>query len=248
MSILPNSASCGSYPRTFPGGRCVLSHRGFLPRLAVSWSDTPSVLGESRRTTAGSRRPSPGRRCTRGRRPGGTGGQHRSSAPEVPRDPGGAGVGSPGGIQLGEETKMEQVCLLEKKHMNREKQFTHHSHHRRSPWWWPRCSGSRAWRRRWRWGWRTWDAYRCLPRSAPRRTSSRHATNPKGDLVTRCESHDAMLIRKADVDLFLPISWATVNAAWRPSSSMTAQLLSGEQMVPTSAIPRVSQEWWPQRS
>lgn len=113
MSILPNSASCGSYPRTFPEGRCVLSHRGFLPRLAASWSDTPSVPGESRRTTAGSRRPSPGRRCTRGRRPGGTGGQHRSSAPGVPRDPGGAGVGSPGGTQLGGRNQdvASQACL-----------------------------------------------------------------------------------------------------------------------------------------
>lgn len=68
-----------------------------------------------------------------------------------------------------------------------------------------------------------------------------------------CESHGLMFVLKAGVatpraDLFLPISCATVNAAWRPSSSMTAQLLSGEQMVPTSAMPRVSQEWWPQRS
>lgn len=46
----------------------------------------------------------------------------------------------------------------------------------------------------------------------------------------------------------IPISWATVNAAWRPSSSITAQLRSGEHMVPTSAIPRVSHEWCPHKS
>jgi hypothetical protein len=45
-----------------------------------------------------------------------------------------------------------------------------------------------------------------------------------------------------------PISCATVKAAWSPSSSMTAQLLSGEQMVPTSAMPSVSHEWCPHRS
>lgn len=46
----------------------------------------------------------------------------------------------------------------------------------------------------------------------------------------------------------IPISWATVKAACRPSSSMTAQLRSGEHMVPTSAIPRVSHEWCPHKS
>lgn len=46
----------------------------------------------------------------------------------------------------------------------------------------------------------------------------------------------------------IPISWATVKAAWRPSSSITAQLRSGEHMVPTSAIPRVSHEWCPHKS
>lgn len=46
----------------------------------------------------------------------------------------------------------------------------------------------------------------------------------------------------------VPISWATVKAAWRPSSSITAQLRSGEHMVPTSAIPRVSHEWCPHKS
>lgn len=46
----------------------------------------------------------------------------------------------------------------------------------------------------------------------------------------------------------IPISWATVKAAWRPSSSITAQLRSGAHMVPTSAIPRVSHEWCPHKS
>lgn len=134
-SILPNSASCGSCPHTSPEGRCVLSRRVFLPRQAASWSDTPSVLGGSRRTTAGSIRPSPGRRCTRGRRPGDTGGQHHSSAPVVPQDPRGSGVESPGDIQL--EKKRQ---LKERKHTTWKNQelclfgydCTHHSHHQRS--------------------------------------------------------------------------------------------------------------------
>lgn len=45
-----------------------------------------------------------------------------------------------------------------------------------------------------------------------------------------------------------PSSWAVVKAEGRPSSSITEQLLFGSHMVPTSAMPRVSQVEAPQRS
>lgn len=47
---------------------------------------------------------------------------------------------------------------------------------------------------------------------------------------------------------FWPSSWAVVKAEGKPSSSMTEQLLFGSHMVPTSAIPSVSQVVAPQRS
>lgn len=47
---------------------------------------------------------------------------------------------------------------------------------------------------------------------------------------------------------FIPSSWAVVKAEGKPSSSMTEQLLFGSHMVPTSAIPSVSQVVAPQRS
>lgn len=46
----------------------------------------------------------------------------------------------------------------------------------------------------------------------------------------------------------LPSSWAVVKAEGSPSSSMTEQLLLGSHMVPTSAMPRVSQVVAPHRS
>lgn len=46
----------------------------------------------------------------------------------------------------------------------------------------------------------------------------------------------------------LPSSWAVVKADGSPSSSMTEQLLLGSHMVPTSAMPRVSQVVAPHRS
>lgn len=60
---------------------------------------------------------------------------------------------------------------------------------------------------------------------------------------TTCSSH---FTRKWPT--FLPSSWAVVKAEGRPSSSMTEQLLFGSHMVPTSAIPSVSQVVAPQRS
>lgn len=45
-----------------------------------------------------------------------------------------------------------------------------------------------------------------------------------------------------------PSSWAVVKADGRPSSSITEQLLFGSHMVPTSAMPRVSQVEAPHRS
>lgn len=45
-----------------------------------------------------------------------------------------------------------------------------------------------------------------------------------------------------------PSSWAVVKAEGRPSSSITEQLLLGSHMVPTSAMPRVSQVEAPHRS
>lgn len=48
--------------------------------------------------------------------------------------------------------------------------------------------------------------------------------------------------------IFLPSSWAVVKAVGKPSSSMTEQLLFGSHMVPTSAMPRVSQVVAPHRS
>lgn len=49
-------------------------------------------------------------------------------------------------------------------------------------------------------------------------------------------------------ELGLPSSWAVVKAEGRPSSSITEQLLLGSHMVPTSAMPRVSQVDAPHRS
>lgn len=46
----------------------------------------------------------------------------------------------------------------------------------------------------------------------------------------------------------IPSSWAVVKAEGRPSSSITEQLLFGSHMVPTSAMPRVSQVDAPHRS
>lgn len=46
----------------------------------------------------------------------------------------------------------------------------------------------------------------------------------------------------------LPSSWAVVKAEGSPSSSMTEQLRLGSHMVPTSAIPSVSQVVAPHRS
>lgn len=46
----------------------------------------------------------------------------------------------------------------------------------------------------------------------------------------------------------LPSSWAVVKAEGSPSSSMTEQLRLGSHMVPTSAIPNVSQVVAPHRS
>lgn len=46
----------------------------------------------------------------------------------------------------------------------------------------------------------------------------------------------------------IPSSCDTVNAAWRPLSSITEQLLLGSHIVPTSATPRVSQSLYPQIS
>lgn len=48
--------------------------------------------------------------------------------------------------------------------------------------------------------------------------------------------------------ILLPSSWAVVKAVGKPSSSMTEQLLFGSHMVPTSAMPRVSQVVAPHRS
>lgn len=59
---------------------------------------------------------------------------------------------------------------------------SHRCRRRRSLWWSPRCSGSRVWRRRWRWEWMTWAACRCSRQSAPRRTWSRRGTTREGDL------------------------------------------------------------------
>lgn len=104
-SVLPSSVSCGSCPHTFPAGRCVPSRRVFPPRPAASWSDTPSVPGELRRTRAENIRPCPGRPCTQAQRPGDTGGRHRSSALGAPRGPRGAGEGSLGDIRLWQERR-----------------------------------------------------------------------------------------------------------------------------------------------
>lgn len=46
----------------------------------------------------------------------------------------------------------------------------------------------------------------------------------------------------------LPSSWAVVKAEGNPSSSMTEQLRLGSHMVPTSAMPSVSQVVAPHRS
>lgn len=53
---------------------------------------------------------------------------------------------------------------------------------------------------------------------------------------------------KATVGRSSPSSWAVVKAEGRPSSSITEQLLFGSHMVPTSAMPRVSQVEAPHRS
>lgn len=55
-------------------------------------------------------------------------------------------------------------------------------------------------------------------------------------------------MRPGRVGFSSPSSCAVVKAEGRPSSSMTEQLLLGSHMVPTSAIPRVSQVVAPQRS
>lgn len=119
LSVLPSSVSCGSCPHTFPAGRCAPSRRAFPPRPAASWSSTPSVPVESRRTTAENTRPCPGRPCTRGRRPGDTGGRRRSSALGAPRGPTGPGEESLGGTRLKERggNFKKTLCNLRTLHL-----------------------------------------------------------------------------------------------------------------------------------
>ena len=65
---------------------------------------------------------------------------------------------------------------------------------------------------------------------------------------TQRERKGALPSRPPPREPCIPSSWAVVKAEGSPSSSITEQLLLGSHMVPTSAMPRVSQVVAPHRS
>ena len=65
---------------------------------------------------------------------------------------------------------------------------------------------------------------------------------------TQREQKGALPSRPPPREPCIPSSWAVVKAEGSPSSSITEQLLLGSHMVPTSAMPRVSQVVAPHRS
>ena len=65
---------------------------------------------------------------------------------------------------------------------------------------------------------------------------------------TQREQKGALASRPPPREPCIPSSWAVVKAEGSPSSSITEQLLLGSHMVPTSAMPRVSQVVAPHRS